>query len=368
MLARSADNMTPLALSNGLSLIAQLPPNLPKVRADVTRLEQVLTNLMNNAIKFTPRGGKVTLSARDHGSNVVIEVKDTGPGMSERQKKHIFEPYRHPEGGVRVRPYGMGLGLALCKMFIDLHDGQIWVRSRLGKGSTFGFSLPVETPGTLPMQTDKPGKLWKVLIIEDNPQIVKLISLALEAEWPHAALLSTRMGEEGVDLVGTEHPDVVILDLGLPDKDGLDVLQEIRLFSSVPILVLTVRQEEQDITRALSLGANDYITKPFKMKELVARVKVQIAPAGAFRGGLPHRLRTSATRSRDLRTGLRSPGDQPHRGRGPHPETAHAERGPGGDVRAGWPRLSGETRTTRERWSLSGPTSDSCARSCSRPQ
>lgn len=275
MLRAVADNMTPLALSNGLSLIAHLPPNLPKVRADVTRLEQVLTNLMHNAIKFTPRGGKVTLSARDHGASIVIEVKDTGPGMSETQKKHVFEPYRPPEGGVRVRPYGMGLGLALCKMFIDLHDGQIWVRSRLGKGSTFGFSLPVETPSSLPMQTDKPGKLWKVLIIEDNPQIVNSISLALEAEWPHAALLSTRMGEEGVDLVGSEHPDVVILDLGLPDKDGLDVLQEIRLFSSVPVLVLTVRQEEQDITR-VGLGANDYVTKPFKMKELLARLKVQL--------------------------------------------------------------------------------------------
>ncbi len=276
MLRTLADNMTPLALANGLSLTAQLPPNLPKVRADATRLEQVLANLMNNAIKFTPRGGKVTLTAGYHGSSVVVEVKDTGPGVSETEKKHIFEPYRHPEGGVRIRPYGMGLGLALCKMFIDLHDGQIWVRSRLGKGSTFGFSLPVETGGTLPVLTDKQGKLWKVLIIEDNPQIVSSIALALEAEWPHAALLSTRMGEEGVDLVGSEHPDVVILDLGLPDKDGLDVLQEIRLFSSVPILVLTVRQEEQDITRALTLGANDYVTKPFKMRELVARLKVQI--------------------------------------------------------------------------------------------
>jgi two-component system response regulator VicR len=276
MLRTIADNMTPLALSNGISLIAHLPPNLPKVRADVPRLEQVLTNLMNNAVKFTPRGGKVTLSARDNGANIAIEVKDTGPGMSERQKKHVFEPYRRPEQGLRVRPYGMGLGLALCKMFIDLHEGQIWVRSRLGKGSTFGFSLPVETPSGLAMQTERAGKLWKVLIIEDNPQIVNAISLALETEWPHAALLSTRMGEEGVDLVGTEHPDAVILDLGLPDKDGLDVLQEIRLFSSVPVLILTVRQEEQDITRGLSLGANDYITKPFKMKELLARVKVQL--------------------------------------------------------------------------------------------
>ncbi len=275
MLRAVADNMTPLALSNGVSLTAQLPPNLPKVRADATRLEQVLTNLMHNAIKFTPRGGKVTLTAGCHGASVVVEVKDTGPGVPETEKKHIFEPYRHPEGGVRIRPYGMGLGLALCKMFIDLHEGQIWVRSRLGRGSTFGFSLPVEAGGTPPPE-DREGKLWKVLIIEDNPQIVGSIALALESEWPHAALLSTRMGEEGVDLVGSEHPDVVVLDLGLPDKDGLDVLQEIRLFSSVPVVVLTVRQEEQDITRALTLGANDYVTKPFKMRELVARLRVQL--------------------------------------------------------------------------------------------
>lgn len=276
MLRNVADNMTPLALANGLSLTAQLPPNLPTVRADATRLEQVLTNLMHNAIKFTPRGGQVTLTAGYHGASVAVEVKDTGPGVSETEKKHIFEPYRPPEGGVKIRPYGMGLGLALCKLFIDLHDGQIWVRSRLGKGSTFGFSLPVEAGGTPPPPSDRQGKLWKVLIIEDNPQIVSSIALALEAEWPHAALLSTRMGEEGVDLVGSEHPDVVILDLGLPDKDGLDVLQDIRLFSAVPVLVLTVRQEEQDITRALTLGANDYVTKPFKMKELVARLKVQL--------------------------------------------------------------------------------------------
>ncbi len=276
MLRTVADNMTQLALANGLSLTAQLPPNLPRVRADVTRLEQVLTNLMHNAIKFTPRGGKVTLTAGYHGTSVVVEVKDTGPGVSETEKKHIFEPYRHLEGGVRVRAYGMGLGLALCKLFIDLHDGQIWVRSRLGKGSTFGFSLPVEAGGTSFPPSNRQGKLWKVLVIEDNPQIVSSIALALEAEWPHAALLSTRMGEEGVDLVGSEHPDVVILDLGLPDKDGLDVLQEIRLFSAVPVVVLSVRQEEQDITRALTLGANDYVTKPFKMKELVARLKVQL--------------------------------------------------------------------------------------------
>ncbi len=287
MLRAVADIMTPLALANGLSLSAQLPPNLPKVRADATRLEQVLTNLMHNAIKFTPRGGKVTLTAGYHGSSVVVEVKDTGPGVSEMDKKHIFEPYRRPEGGLRIRPYGMGLGLALCKMFIDLHDGQVWVRSRLGKGATFGFSLPVEAGGALPAPADTPGKLWKVLIIEDDPQIVSSIALALEAEWPHAALLATRMGEEGVDLVGTDHPDVVILDLGLPDKDGLDVLREIRLFSSVPVLVLTVRQEEQDITRALTLGANDYVTKPFKTRELVARLKVQLRRQAPTEEGAP---------------------------------------------------------------------------------
>jgi PAS domain S-box-containing protein len=275
MLQTVADGMTPLALSNGLSLVVHLPLSLPRVRADVTRMEQVITNLLHNAIKFTPRGGKITLGARDQGANVVFEVKDTGSGISRRQKERVFEPY-HGLGSSEGQSAGMGLGLALCKMFVELHGGQIWVKSRLGKGSIFGLSLPVEAAGDTASRPETPAKSLKVLVIEDDPEIVNSLGLALEKEWSQVALLSTKMGSEGADLVESERPDIVVLDLSLPDMHGLDVLQEIRLFSSVPIVVLTVSQEERDITRSLGLGANDYVTKPFRTKELMARLKAQL--------------------------------------------------------------------------------------------
>jgi DNA-binding response OmpR family regulator len=275
MLQAVADGMNPLASSNGLSLIVHLPLSLPKVRADVSRMEQVITNLLHNAIKFTPRGGKITLAARDLGDSIVIEVKDTGSGISRRQKERVFEPY-HGLGSSEGQSAGMGLGLALCKMFVELHGGQIWVKSRLGKGSVFGLSLPVEAAGDRASRPETPAKSLKVLVIEDDPEIVNSLGLALEKEWSQVALLSTKMGSEGADLVESERPDIVVLDLSLPDMHGLDVLQEIRLFSSVPIVVLTVSQEERDITRSLGLGANDYVTKPFRTKELMARLKAQL--------------------------------------------------------------------------------------------
>lgn len=113
----------------------------------------------------------------------------------------------------------------------------------------------------------------KVLIIEDDPEIVGIITLAFQIRWPEAEVVSSHLGEKGVEMVETENPDVVILDLGLPDISGFDVLKEIRLFSDVPILILTVRGEESDIVRGLEWGAEDYIVKPFRQLELLSRVK-----------------------------------------------------------------------------------------------
>ena len=131
---------------------------------------------------------------------------------------------------------GLGLGLALCKTLVELHHGEIWAKSRVGRGSIFGFSLPFEISIQPTPEGDKESKLWKILIIEDDREIVDFIRLALHMEWPEAELISTRLGEEGIDLVETETPDIVILDLGLPDVDGFQVLREIRRFSSIPVV------------------------------------------------------------------------------------------------------------------------------------
>ena len=113
----------------------------------------------------------------------------------------------------------------------------------------------------------------KVLIVEDDHEIVEIISLAFEIRWPEAELVSTHLGEQGISMVDAEEPDVIILDLGLPDISGFDVLKEVRTFSTVPILILTVRGEEADIVKGLEWGADDYMVKPFRQLELMSRAQ-----------------------------------------------------------------------------------------------
>ncbi len=113
----------------------------------------------------------------------------------------------------------------------------------------------------------------KILVIEDDLQIVEAITLAFQIRWPEAKLVSTQQGEKGVELVESEKPDIVILDLGLPDINGYDVLKQIRMFSDLPILILTARTEESDIVKGLEWGADDYMIKPFRQLELLSRIK-----------------------------------------------------------------------------------------------
>ncbi len=115
-----------------------------------------------------------------------------------------------------------------------------------------------------------------MLVIEDDKDIVEAISLAFQIRWPEAHVIYTHLGETGVELVEKELPDVVILDLGLPDISGFDVLKQVRQFSSVPIIILTVRAEEADIVKGLEWGADDYVIKPFRQLELLSRVQVQM--------------------------------------------------------------------------------------------
>jgi two-component system KDP operon response regulator KdpE len=137
----------------------------------------------------------------------------------------------------------------------------------------------------------------KVLLIEDDKEIIDAISLAFQIRWPEAQLISTRLGQKGCDLVETESPDLVILDLGLPDINGFEVLRQIRLFSQVPTIILTVRSEEADIVKGLEWGADDYITKPFRQLEFLARVKALIRrQSGAEADTITYgRLRLDAT-------------------------------------------------------------------------
>ena len=143
LLREVAEYVSPVASSRGQSLIMELPYSLPLVRADQVRLRQIVLNLLNNALNYTPEGGRITLRAGRKDANLIVEVEDNGPGIAEEEHQHMFKPYHRMEvAGERLS--GLGLGLTLCKTLVDLHGGQIWVKSRVGEGSTFSFSLPLE--------------------------------------------------------------------------------------------------------------------------------------------------------------------------------------------------------------------------------
>ena len=150
MLRRIVDSVMPVALKKGQVLTFEAPSSLASVWADEDRLRQVVLNLINNALKFTSSGGKITLRARDDGTNLIVEVQDTGRGMSKEEQAWLFEPYHRLESEVGHLS-GLGLGLSLSKTLVELHGGKIWVESEKGKGSTFSFSIPLRASG----QTEK---------------------------------------------------------------------------------------------------------------------------------------------------------------------------------------------------------------------
>jgi signal transduction histidine kinase len=145
LLQEIARTMQPVVQRNAQNLNLELPRSLPKIWADVDRLRQVILNLINNALKFTPTGGTISLRAKKDNANTVVEVQDTGPGISQEDQRWLFEPYYRSERNGKSTS-GLGLGLSLSKNLIELHGGQIWVESREGVGSSFYFSVPIQKP------------------------------------------------------------------------------------------------------------------------------------------------------------------------------------------------------------------------------
>ncbi|MFH1381411.1 MAG: HAMP domain-containing sensor histidine kinase [Chloroflexota bacterium] len=139
-----AEDMSAMIANNGQTLVCALEPILPPVWADEERLRQVVLNLMINASKFTPEGGQITLKAGTRDNELVVEVQDTGHGIPRGEQQYLFQPY-YRQRSDREHVSGLGLGLALCKTLIELHHGKIWVKSEVGQGSTFGFSIPLAT-------------------------------------------------------------------------------------------------------------------------------------------------------------------------------------------------------------------------------
>jgi signal transduction histidine kinase/ActR/RegA family two-component response regulator/HPt (histidine-containing phosphotransfer) domain-containing protein len=279
--------------------IRQRPVNVDLyVRADRQRLIQVLLNLVSNAVKYNRRGGNVVLSAgRADGSMVRVEVSDTGSGISEEAIARLFTPFERLDAASRGIE-GTGLGLALARGLVESMGGKLVLSSEEGVGTTVSFELPaaseaeIATPrprrsapvaagGSEPAESDQRLRpAISVLYIEDNPSNVRLVEkiFGLSSD---LGLHVAGEGSSGVALARELHPDLVLLDLHLPDIPGEQVLAALRgdqELADTPVIIVSADASPVQAKRLLAAGANGYLTKPFDIDQLLAAVRTRATP------------------------------------------------------------------------------------------
>jgi PAS domain S-box-containing protein len=267
------------AVERGLTLGSSVPSALPAVVADPDRVVQILTNLVANAVNYTLTGGEVIVSACAHGDEVHVSVSDTGIGIAPEDREKVFDRFFRADDPVVQDAPGTGLGLPIVRSLVEMHGGRIWVDSELGKGSTFTFTLPaVEARRVASTGEGVEPVPAKVLIIEDDPDIATLIQLHLSRDG--RGVLIARRGDEAIEMAQRERPDLITLDIMLPDVDGFTVLEELKsdpATQDIPVVVVSVLPDRGECLR---LGAVDYVTKPIDEQRLLHAVRKVLARRG----------------------------------------------------------------------------------------
>ncbi|WP_217587179.1 ATP-binding protein [Lentibacillus saliphilus] len=287
----------PLIKNKPIKLIKNLDETLPPVFADENRLQQILYNLLDNAIKYTDNG-TITITATVTDGGMQISVSDTGKGIPERERKNIFNPFQQVDHSISRSVGGTGIGLSITKRLVDLHGGRLTVDSKLGKGSTFSVMLPIysdkqqwtkEATVTMePLHFSKTEAIRKpvqdvsenttrILITDDEAVNLQVLMNQLVLEGYD--VIPVFNGEEALRIVEEQEIDLVILDIMMPHMSGYDVCHLIRQKHSLmelPILMLTAKNQLQDTIAAFEAGANDYLVKPCEKQELLSRVKTLV--------------------------------------------------------------------------------------------
>ena len=289
------------ALHKRIQLEIKLPPNaiyLPDLLVDERRIRQVLINLLNNAVKFTLEGGRITLEVtyphtltQATASDVPplnymrIAVIDTGIGIAQENINKLFQPFIQIDSALNRQYQGTGLGLALVKRIVEIHGGQVGLTSEIGVGSCFTIDLPCSPSSpSSPFSPSSPSSSSPlsspsplsslILLAEDNEANISTISSYLTAKGYR--LISAKNGYEAIALAKSEHPDLILMDIQMPGMDGLEAMQHIRRDPSlvdVPIIALTALAMTADRDRCLAAGANDYLSKPVKLKQLATTIQ-----------------------------------------------------------------------------------------------
>ena len=264
-----------------------MPPEPTVVDADRRRIVQVLNNLLSNAGKYSPETTIIRIDVEQGPDMVTVHVRDEGRGLGSASLPHVFLKYyqagREPENGF----HGNGLGLTICKGIVEAHGGRIWAASPgEGQGTTFSFTLPIASDRPPPALADvsrrsyhigkvsEAGAKTRVLAVDDEPQILRYMQSTLQRAGYRPIV--TVDPSEVLGLIESEDPQVVLLDLMFPGASGFELLERIREVSGVSVICVTARDDEEHTVRALRLGADDYITKPFSPAELLARIEASL--------------------------------------------------------------------------------------------
>ncbi len=266
----------PLAKSKNISLGTGSGQGLHLV-ADPIKLKQMLLNLVSNAIKFTPDGGRVEIQARQVESWIEIAVTDTGIGIADSDLERLFIEFQQLDAGHGRQQEGTGLGLALTRKFAELHGGEVIVESVPAKGSTFTLRLPVEAQKSIVPPLDEVGRIGLadgdrplILVVEDNPEAAEILARHLEAGGFRMKI--ARTGTEALAMARDLIPVAITLDILLPEIDGWEVLTRLKgdeLTRNIPVVVISV-MDNPALGRAL--GALDYFVKPVDRSALISRL------------------------------------------------------------------------------------------------
>jgi len=260
------------------------------VRLDRQRLQQVLGNLLDNAIKFTAQG-RVSVRARLRGHVLRFEVEDTGRGIAQDRQASIFRRFEHADVQTNRAYGGTGLGLSLCEGLVHLQGGEIGVQSQVGQGALFWFELPWVPAQGQPQASAQALSLpaseaLSILLVDDNPVNLMVAQLQLQKLWPEARIVTAGGGEEALQCVASQPFDVALFDMVMPGMDGLQLTREVRerfpeKAARMPILALTANTHPAERERCLAAGMDEVLHKPIETEALVRCVSALIARSRA---------------------------------------------------------------------------------------